>query len=235
MQSNKTKPPASIIFIFGGSGDLTHRKLGPSLFHLYLDGWMPEKFAIIGMGRTVFDDTQYRNFLKEGIKEFSERNDDKDGSKWKECAKNISFMNMDVKDDKAYKNIELKAKDLQAEWKEKAKTVFYLAVAPQLVPTIATELGKFKICEDADCTRIVVEKPFGFDLKSARELNTLLLKLFEEDQIYRIDHFLGKETVQNILALRFANALFEPLWNQNYIDHIQITAAEDIGVEDRGG
>ena len=235
MQSNNTKPPASIIFIFGGSGDLTHRKLGPSLFHLYLDGWMPEKFAIIGMGRTVFDDTQYRNFLKEGIKEFSERNDDKDGSKWKEFAKNISFMNMDVKDDKAYKDIELKAKDLQAEWKEKAKTVFYLAVAPQLVPTIATELGKFKICEDADCSRIVVEKPFGFDLQSAQALNTLLLKLFKEDQIYRIDHFLGKETVQNILALRFANALFEPLWNQNFIDHIQITAAEEIGVEDRGG
>ncbi|MBS1730545.1 MAG: glucose-6-phosphate dehydrogenase [Bacteroidetes bacterium] len=234
MEKNVSKLPASIIFIFGGSGDLTHRKLGPSLYHLFLDGWMPEKFAIIGMGRTAFDDTQYQNFIKEGIKEFSERADDKDGSVWEDFAKNISFMTMDVKDDEAYKSLEKKAASLQEAWNEKAKIVFYLAVAPQLVPTIATELGKFKMCGDTDCTRIVVEKPFGFDLESAHELNTLLLSLFKEDQIYRIDHFLGKETVQNILALRFANALFEPLWNQNYIDHIQITAAEEIGVEDRG-
>ncbi len=234
MENNNTRPPASIIFIFGGSGDLTHRKLGPSLFHLFLDGWMPEKFAIIGMGRSSYDDKQYRDFLGEGIKEFSERDDAKDAGKWQSFAEHISFMTMDVKDDTAYAAIEKKANDLQAQWGEKAKTVFYLAVAPQLVPTIANELGKFKLCEDPECTRIVVEKPFGYDLQSAHELNKLLLNLFEEDQIYRIDHFLGKETVQNILALRFANALFEPLWNQNYIDHVQITAAETIGVEDRG-
>jgi glucose-6-phosphate 1-dehydrogenase len=120
------------------------------------------------------------------------------------------------------------------EWKAHPIIIYYMAVAPQLAPDIAKKLGSQKLCADAKSTRMVFEKPFGHDLESARELNQLLGSMFEEDQIYRIDHYLGKETVQNILALRFANALFEPIWNSNYIDHVQITAAETVGVEDRG-
>ena len=126
-------------------------------------------------------------------------------------------------------------KEKETEFGEHPNVIFYMAVAPQLVPDIAKKLGPLNICADTKCTRIVVEKPFGHDLESAHELNQLLSSMFEEEQIYRIDHYLGKETVQNILALRFANALFEPIWNRNYIDHVQITAAETVGLGGRGG
>jgi glucose-6-phosphate 1-dehydrogenase len=142
---------------------------------------------------------------------------------------------MDVKDDKAYAQIGNLVKEKEKEWGLHPNAVFYMAVAPDLVPIIAPRLGKLEICSNKKCTRIVVEKPFGRDLESAHALNELLQGIFEEEQIYRIDHYLGKETVQNILALRFANTLFEPIWNRNLIDHVQITVAETVGVENRGG
>jgi len=228
------RPSASLIFIFGGSGDLNYRKLSPALYNLFIDEWMPEKFHIVGIGRTNYSDEKYREHLFEGIQQFSRRKDEKNG-KWEAFSKHVSYLAMDAGNEADYAKIAEIVKEKEQEYGEHPNVIFYLAVAPQLVPGIAQKLGPLNICADTKCTRIVVEKPFGHDLKSAQELNKLLLGMFDEEQIYRIDHYLGKETVQNILALRFANALFEPIWNRNYIEHIQITAAETVGVEGRGG
>lgn len=233
MQKNK-RPPSSLIFIFGGSGDLNHRKLSPALYNLFIDNWMPDKFGIVGIGRTKYSNEDYHKFLLEGIQEFSRRKGEENGH-WEEFSKHVSYLPMDAEDESAYGAIADLVKEKETEFGEHPNVIFYLAVAPQLVPGIASKLGPLNICADTKCTRIVIEKPFGHDLKSARELNGLLSNMFDETQIYRIDHYLGKETVQNILALRFANALFEPIWNRNYIDHVQITAAETVGVEARGG
>ena len=232
-QNNK-RPPASVIFIFGGSGDLNHRKLSPALYNLFIDEWMPEKFAIVGLGRSEYSNDKFREHLFEGIQQFSRRKGQPNGH-WDEFSKQVSYLQMDAEDAAAYSKISDYVKALEQQWGEHPNVIFYLAVAPQLVPDIASKLGALNICSDTKCTRIVIEKPFGHDLKSAHELNALLAGLYAEDQIYRIDHYLGKETVQNILALRFANALFEPVWNRNYIDHVQITVAETVGVEGRGG
>lgn len=228
------RPDPTMIFIFGGSGDLNYRKLTPALFNLFLDDWMPEKFTIMGLARTNISKEAYEAHLLEGIKNFSRRKKVK-AEDWKKFSESISYLQMDASQESAYEQVSALVKEKEKEWGKQPNLVFYLAVAPQLVPIIARHLGKLSICSDTKCARIVVEKPFGHDLKSAHDLNTLLTGIFDEKQIYRIDHYLGKETVQNILALRFANALFEPIWNRNYIDHVQITAAETVGVEGRGG
>ena len=232
--NNHNRPPASVIFIFGGSGDLNQRKLTPALYNLFLDEWLPEKFAVVGLGRTPYDDAKFKEHLYEAVQEFSRRKGEQNGH-WKDFSNYISYLQMDAEDADAYHLIADRVKEFETEFGEHPNVIFYLAVAPQLVPDIATKLGALNICKDTRCTRIVVEKPFGHDLKSAQKLNGLLAQMFDEDQIYRIDHYLGKETVQNIIALRFANALFEPIWNRNYIEHVQITVAETVGVEGRGG
>jgi glucose-6-phosphate 1-dehydrogenase len=222
----------TIIFIFGGSGDLTHRKLVPALYNLFLDEYLPEKFQIISIGRTTFNNTSYRTHLKDGVKQFSRRK--AVDAEWKKFSQNIEYSSADLVNDKTYKWIATKIKKVEAQWGSETTKIFYMSVAPQLAPVIAQKLYQTKFIKEDNSSRIVFEKPFGHDLKSARELNSFLCKMFKEDQIYRIDHFLGKETVQNILALRFANALFEPIWNSNYIDHVQITAAESVPVGNRG-
>ena len=233
--SEQKKLPPTIIFIFGGSGDLANRKLIPALYNLYLDHYLPEKFIIVGVGRTTFaSDEEYRAKLFEGVQQFSRRKEEL-AAQWPTFSSLVTYHELDLTIDETYKNIWGWITEKGKEWQVKPTVVFYLAVAPQLAPPIAQKLAEHKICEDPALTRIVFEKPFGHDLQSATALNKLLTGLFDEEQIYRIDHYLGKETVQNILAFRFANALFEPIWNNNYIDHIQITAAETVGVEDRGG
>jgi len=233
MKGQKKLPPV-IMIIFGGSGDLASRKLMPALFNLFIDDYLPDEFAVTGIGRTNYGgDEKYREHLLEAVKEFSRRKDhDED---WKKFSEKVFYMEADVTSDAAYQQIGKCIEEKSKEWKESPIIIYYMAVAPQLAPDIAKKLSAQKLCGDPKSHRIVFEKPFGHDLESAQELNHLLGGMFQEDQIYRIDHYLGKETVQNILALRFANALFEPIWNSNYIDHIQITAAETVGVEDRGG
>ena len=223
----------TIIFIFGGSGDLTHRKLIPALYNLYLDGYLPQPFTIFAVGRTKYTLQSYRDYVKEGVEEFSRRKKEI-AEKWKEFAAGIEYLQGSLDMDRTYKSMGARIKKLEDKWKAKAVLIYYMSVASQLVPGIAKKLHIHRLADDPKRCRMVFEKPFGHDLESARGLNELLRSYFREEQIYRIDHYLGKETVQNILALRFANALFEPIWNNRFIDHVQITAAESVTVENRG-
>ncbi len=234
-QAGYSGPPRipTIIYIFGGSGDLTYRKLMPALYNLYLDKYLPQEFTIVALGRTDFTNAAFRNHTKKGIEEHSRRKDCIRIA-WKEFSANIEYMKADLEADKTYRSIVTHVKKNEEAWKQHANLIFYMSVAPQLAPEIARKLHKAKLTADRKRSRMVFEKPFGHDLKSALALNLELGNMLSEEQIYRIDHYLGKETVQNILALRFANAMFEPIWNSNYIDHVQITASETVGVEGRG-
>jgi len=228
------KAEAIIITIFGGSGDLASRKLIPALYNLYLDNRLPEKFHILGLGRQKYTDTVYRKKLLEGINEFSRRGK-ADSKIWQKFSANITYQSADFTKPAFYSTLKKDIEASEKDWAKSITRIFYLAIPPGIIEMISENLGKAGLAKDVLKSRIVVEKPFGHDLDSATKLNKKLLSIFNECQIYRIDHYLGKETVQNIMAFRFANALFEPLWNRNFIDHIQITVAEKIGVEERGG
>ncbi len=223
----------TIFVIFGGTGDLNRRKLAPALYHLFTEGYMPPKFAIIGTGRTEFSQNKYQKELLDSVNEFSRSGKVKE-SKWDDFSKNIHYCAIDVEVQKTFEDLKIEIEKYQASFGEQMQVIFYLAVAPNLFPVIAQRLEKYKLTGTEENCRIVIEKPFGHDLESAKELNALLGCIFTEKQIYRIDHYLGKETVQNMMAFRFANALFEPLWNRNYIDHIQISVTEQLGVGNRG-
>ena len=231
--SSKLQAEPTIFIIFGGTGDLNARKLAPALYNLYLDGWMPKQFSIIGTGRTKLTDDQFRANLLEGINQFS-RSGKTTKAKWEEFSKNIFYQVSDAKDAETYKEFGKRIDAHSAEWGVKANVMYYLAVAPEFFPIIASNISKAKLAEDTERVRIVIEKPFGHDLETAKELNKLLAGIFDEKQIYRIDHYLGKETVQNIMAFRFANSILEPIWNRNFIEHVQISVSEQLGVQDRG-
>lgn len=220
--------------IFGGTGDLAARKLIPALYNLYIENFLPQEFAIIGLGRTGYTNESYRNQLLQGLIQYS-RNGEPENAKWEEFSKNITFLNADLENPETYQNLSKIIDKCDDEWSSPANVIHYLAVAPRFFPIIAENLSKVKLADNKERTRIVVEKPFGHDLESAKALNILLKGIFDECQIYRIDHYLGKETVQNMMAFRFANALFEPIWNRNFIEHVQISVSESIGVGDRGG
>ena len=232
--SSETHPQPTAIVIFGAGGDLKWRKLVPALFDLSLDKHLPEQFAVIGVEGKPLPDEEFRQRLQEGVDRFSRRGK-ADQAVWKAFAPKLTCIHGDFADPGAYGKLADRLADQEKAWKAGATRIFYLATPPQLVATIVHQLGDAQLGQDRTRARIVVEKPFGRDLASAQELNRILISQFAECQVYRIDHYLGKETVQNILAFRFANALFEPIWDRRYIDHVQITVAEQVGVEHRGG
>jgi glucose-6-phosphate 1-dehydrogenase len=232
--NNKIKSQPTIFVIFGGTGDLNSRKLAPALYNLYLESWLPERFAFIGTGRTKLSDEEFQDRMFKDISKFSRSGKVQD-DKWAGFGPNIHYEAADVQNADTYQEFAKRIKALEDEWQTPANVLYYLAVAPNFFPIIAENLAKAGLTADAERTRIVIEKPFGHDLESAKELNRLLGRIFQEKQIYRIDHYLGKETVQNIMAFRFANAIMEPLWNRNSIEHVQISVTEQLGVGDRTG
>jgi len=229
--ANKVAP--TVIVIFGATGDLTWRKLVPAIYNLYLDKWIPENFAMIGVGHSSQTEGQFRQHLHEGVDKFS-RKGKSQKKDWDKFVNYLTYYEGEITDKSTYTNIEKQIKQLEKKWKVTANRIFYMAVPPKYFEQIAISIGQTGMAKDKLTSRIVIEKPFGHDLESAKNLNNLLHGMYDESQIYRLDHYLGKETVQNILAFRFANALFEPIWNRNYIDHIQITVSEQLGVENRG-
>jgi glucose-6-phosphate 1-dehydrogenase len=229
MMLSSPPEPAAIV-IFGASGDLTQRKIVPALYNLFLDRRLPETFVLVGFSRTTFSDASFCNHLRQGVDQFSRRGKSQDGD-WQDFSSHITYMKADYDDSAAYAVLAGRLSELG----KGHHHLFYLSTPPEEFKVIVQQLEKAKLSHDRKRARIIIEKPFGRDLSSARALNQILNSVFHESQIYRIDHYLGKETVQNILALRFANALFEPIWDRRYIDHVQITVAEDVGVEHRGG
>lgn len=222
-----------IFVLFGATGDLTSRKIIPALYNLFLDNYLPDQFVIIGSSRSSLSNDDFRGRMLEAINKFS-RKGKAEENKWKEFASRISYHSAEFNNADAFKELGNKIKQYEVEWKKEANVIYYLAVAPQYFGAIAESISKNKLTENPECIRIVVEKPFGHDLDSARQLNEQLKSIFKEKQIYRIDHYLGKETVQNIMAFRFANSILEPIWNRNYIEHVQISVLEKLGVEERG-
>jgi glucose-6-phosphate 1-dehydrogenase len=237
-QHSERSPDPCIVVIFGASGDLTKRKLLPALYHLEQAGNLPENFAVVGVARRPLEQA-FAEDMKEGI--LSGGGVDAGEPKLDSFVGRISYHAMNFEDDSGYEGL----KELLAQVDEKCGTqgnrLFYLATAPEYFSDIVRWLGEHRMsCSEAGAggrkpwVRVIVEKPFGHDLESAKALNDEVNKVFSEDQIFRIDHYLGKETVQNILVFRFANGIFENVWNRNYIDHIEITASESIGIEGRG-
>ncbi len=216
--------------IFGASGDLTQRKLIPALYQLYRKGRLKEPTAIVGFSRTHFSDEQWRQQLAATTAEFTKG--DFDPGTWSKFSQTISYLPGDIGRREDFDALDARLKKVE---QPGATRVYYLATAPQFYATAVAQLGASGMADESRGERrIVIEKPFGTDLTTARQLNQAVHEVFRERQVYRIDHYLGKETVQNILVLRFANAIFEPIWNRNYIDHVQITAAEEVTVGRRG-
>ncbi|MGC4100447.1 glucose-6-phosphate dehydrogenase [Ferruginibacter sp.] len=227
------KQPAAIV-IFGGTGDLTKRKLIPAFYNLFLSKHMPEKFRILLLGRNEDKTEQFKKDLFDGITAFS-RTGRPDDNNWKIFSGNIFYQQGNFLDNNTFVVLKEQLDAFDKENKQRSLRTFYLAIAPQFIEASAEGLYKNKICNQVKNDRIVVEKPFGTDLASAQKLNAFLQKRFSEKQLFRIDHYLGKETVQNIMAFRFANTIFSPVWNNKYIDHVQISLSEQVSVGKRGG
>ncbi|PKB18305.1 glucose-6-phosphate dehydrogenase [Flavobacterium sp. 5] len=223
----------TIIVIFGSTGDLAKRKLFPAFQNLFLDGRMPEKFQIIALGRAEKNDEEFRNYVIENLNLFSRKKVLSD-KKTQKFLSHITYLRHDIDKEESYYDLDSKLKAIDQTFGVRANRLFYLSISPSLITTITENIHKIDLMPNVKQDRIIIEKPFGYDKNTARELNEILSQTYKEEQIYRIDHYLGKETVQNILAFRFGNSMFEPLWSRNFIDFVQITVAEEVGVEDRG-
>ncbi|MEO8218034.1 MAG: glucose-6-phosphate dehydrogenase [Acidobacteriota bacterium] len=231
-------PDPSALVIFGASGDLTKRKLIPSLYSLAADGLLPAGQTIVGFAKPDFTDEAFRMSMREACDQFARRRPTEDAV-WENFAERLFYVRGEFQDQDAYVRLRAKLEEIDKEKGTGGRRIYYLAVPPAFFEVIANILGGSGMVNDpetdAPFTRVIIEKPFGHDLASARELNQVAVMTFRERQVFRIDHYLGKETVQNLLVLRFANGIFEPFWNRQYIDHVQFTVAESIGVERRGG
>jgi glucose-6-phosphate 1-dehydrogenase len=224
-------PDPCILVIFGASGDLTKRKLFPALYSLAYRHLLPEKFAVVGVARTEESDEDFRGRMKEAVQQFG-RDEFRDDV-WEPLADGMRYLAADFTDSKGLDELVDVVNELDDEHGTGGNRVYYLAIPPSAFETVVDSMGKRRKAEG--WARLIVEKPFGHDLESARELNGVIEKYFEENEVFRIDHYLGKETVQNMLALRFANGIFEPIWNRQFVDHVQITVSESMGIENRAG
>ncbi|MGH9722056.1 MAG: glucose-6-phosphate dehydrogenase [Bryobacteraceae bacterium] len=225
--------PECAVVIFGATGDLTKRKLMPSLYRLLYERRLAPGFAVAGVARTPMTDDQFRERMRESVAKFLE-DSPFDESVWVGFAQGLFYLAGDVDDPSSYDALARRLKEIESTRHTGGNVLFYLATQPSQYERVAEGIGAAGLAKGNGWRRIVVEKPFGHDLAGARKLNERLHQVFPESEVYRIDHYLGKETVQNILAFRFGNGIFEPLWNRGYVNHVQITAAESIGVEGRG-
>ena len=253
MNNTLSKPDSLVLVIFGASGDLTKRKLIPSLYQLFKQGKLPKRFAVLGVGRTSYEDAVFRPHLDENLKRYL-ADGEYDASLAEQFLSSVYYLAIDPAKAEEYTKLKARLLELDDLIDNPSNYIYYLSTPPSLYGLIPQHLASVGLnkeeCENGRCRidahrgedgiprpirRIIIEKPFGTDLKTARELNEIYRDHFQEHQLYRIDHFLGKETVQDIMALRFANGIFEPLWNRNYIDRVEISAVENMGVESRGG
>src|SRR5450432_669115 len=228
--------PCTVV-LFGASGDLAKRKVIPAMFDLATHGLLGPQYAIVGFARTPMNDESFRASLADTSKNMSEVGPI-DPKKWDEFASNLHYQHGEYGKAEDFTNLAKRLTEIEGDKKLSGNRLFYLSTPPEVYKDIVEQLGKAGLAKPSSenaWTRIIIEKPFGRDLASAKDLNKTVLGVFDEPQVYRIDHYLGKDTVQNLLVLRFSNGIFEPLWNRNYIDHVQITAAETLGVERRGG
>ncbi len=228
--------PCSIV-IFGGGGDLAKRKLLPALYNLKLDGVLPENFCVVGMARTERSDEEFRSFAREGLEKFSRQ--DLDAQQWAEYERALFYVPGSFSDPAAIARLKEKLEEVEPQLGVPGNRIFYLSIPPSGIAPCVEQLKRAGLITPTDekgpFSRVIVEKPIGHDLASAQEINGAVSDVLDESQVFRIDHYLGKETVQNILVMRFANSIFEPLWNHKYIDHVQITVAEEEGVGTRAG